>query len=92
MGESERVPAALQGKYDEILSLTDRFCQRHLNEEYRDLCREGAQEAKRQRSEVRRPPRSRRAGCFVGVCGSIAGGDKTEGFPTRRRVIVGAMA
>jgi len=27
--------------------------------------------------EVRRPPRSRRAGCFVEVCGSIAGGDKT---------------
>jgi len=27
--------------------------------------------------DVRRPPRSRRAGCFVGVCGSIAGGDKT---------------
>ena len=32
--------------------------------------REGAQ-------EVRRPPRSRRPGCFVEVCGSIAGGDKT---------------
>ena len=27
--------------------------------------------------DVRRPPRSRRPGCFVGVCGSIAGGDKT---------------
>jgi len=27
--------------------------------------------------DVRRPPRSRRAGCFVEVCGSIAGGDKT---------------
>jgi len=53
---------------------------------------EGAQDAKRQRSEVRRPPRSRRTGCFVGICGSIAGGDKTEGFPIRRRVIVVAMA
>ena len=39
MGESERVPAALQGKYDEIVALTDEFCLRHLNEEYRDLCR-----------------------------------------------------
>ncbi|HYQ91017.1 MAG TPA: DUF6398 domain-containing protein [Candidatus Competibacteraceae bacterium] len=39
MGESARVPAALQGKYDEIVTLTDEFCQRHLNEEYRDLCR-----------------------------------------------------
>ena len=38
---------------------------------------EGAQEAKRQRSEVRRPPRSLRAVCFVGICGSIAGVDKT---------------
>jgi hypothetical protein len=27
--------------------------------------------------DVRRPPRSRRAGCFVEVCSSIAGGDKT---------------
>ena len=39
MGESERVPEALQGKYDEIVALTDEFCQQHLNEEYRDLCR-----------------------------------------------------
>ena len=39
MSGSERVPAALQGKYDEIVTLTDRFCQQHLTEEYRDLCR-----------------------------------------------------
>ena len=39
MSESERVPAALQSQYDEIVALTDPFCQRHLNEEYRDLCR-----------------------------------------------------
>ena len=39
MSESERVPAALRSKYDEIVALTDQFCQRHLNEEYRDLCR-----------------------------------------------------
>lgn len=39
MSESERVPAVLQVKYDEIVALTDTFCQRHLNEEYRDLCR-----------------------------------------------------
>ena len=30
MSESERVPAALQVKYDEIVALTDTFCQRHL--------------------------------------------------------------
>ena len=29
----------LQGKYDEIVTLTDRFCQQHLTEEYRDICR-----------------------------------------------------
>ena len=34
------------------------------------VIREGAQ-------DVRRPPRIRRPGCFVEVCGSIAGGDKT---------------
>jgi hypothetical protein len=39
MSESARVPAALQGKYDEIVALTDAFCQQHLNEEYRALCR-----------------------------------------------------
>ena len=39
MSESERVSAALQVKYDEIVALTDTFCQRHLNEEYRELCR-----------------------------------------------------
>lgn len=39
MSETERVPAVLQGKYDEIAVLTDQFCQQHLNEEYRDLCR-----------------------------------------------------
>jgi hypothetical protein len=39
MSGSERVPAALQSQYDEIVALTDTFCQRHLNQEYRDLCR-----------------------------------------------------
>lgn len=39
MGKPERVPAAIQGKHDEIVALTDGFCQQHLNEEYRELCR-----------------------------------------------------
>lgn len=34
-----RVPAALQGKYDEIVALTDDFCQQRLTEEYAALCR-----------------------------------------------------
>lgn len=39
MSETERVSVALQGKYNEIVELTDQFCQQRLNEEYRDLCR-----------------------------------------------------
>ncbi|AUB83011.1 hypothetical protein THSYN_20070 [Candidatus Thiodictyon syntrophicum] len=37
--KSTQVPAALQGHYDEIITLTDEFCKQHLNKEYRDLCR-----------------------------------------------------
>ena len=36
---AERVPAALQERYDAIVALTDACCQAHLTEEYRDLCR-----------------------------------------------------
>ena len=36
---SERVPAELKGKYDEIVALTDGFCREHLNGEYAELCR-----------------------------------------------------
>lgn len=39
MSESERVPAALQSKYDEIVELTDQCCLQHLTEEYREFCR-----------------------------------------------------
>ena len=38
MDKSERVPTALQGKYIEIVMLTDGFCQQYLNEEYLALC------------------------------------------------------
>ena len=36
---SERVPKQMQAKFEEIVSLTDTFCQKHLNEEYAQLCR-----------------------------------------------------
>lgn len=36
---SERVPIALQGQYDAITALSDHFCQVHLNDKYRDICR-----------------------------------------------------
>ncbi|WP_295584879.1 DUF6398 domain-containing protein [uncultured Lamprocystis sp.] len=35
----ERVPTALQGRYDAIVAFTDQCCEQHLTEEYRDLCR-----------------------------------------------------
>ncbi|MBP0633674.1 MULTISPECIES: DUF6398 domain-containing protein [unclassified Cupriavidus] len=35
----ERVPGAMQDRYDEIIALTDAFCAQHLTDEYRDLCR-----------------------------------------------------
>ena len=36
--KTERVPAALQGKFDEIVTLTEDFCQQHLSEECAELC------------------------------------------------------
>ncbi len=39
MSNTERVPATMQGKYDEIVALIDQFCQQYLNEEYMEVCR-----------------------------------------------------
>lgn len=36
---TERIPIALQPRYDEITELTDAVCAQHLTDEYRDLCR-----------------------------------------------------
>jgi hypothetical protein len=36
---SEKVPKAMQAKFDEITALTDAVCTEHLNEEYADLAR-----------------------------------------------------
>ena len=36
---AERVPKQMQPKFEEIVSLTDNFCQEHLNDEYAQLCR-----------------------------------------------------
>lgn len=38
MSAAEQVPTALQGKYDEIIALTDQFCLQHLDEEYQAVC------------------------------------------------------
>ena len=39
MSGSDRVPAALQDRYNEIVILTDKCCQEYLTKEYCDLCR-----------------------------------------------------
>ena len=37
---SERVPAKMRAKFEDIVALTDEFCQERLNEEYRQVVRE----------------------------------------------------
>ena len=34
---SKSVPKAMQARYDQIVVLADKFCNRHLNDEYRQL-------------------------------------------------------
>jgi hypothetical protein len=34
---SKSVPKNMQARYDQIVGLTDEFCQKHLNDEYREL-------------------------------------------------------
>jgi hypothetical protein len=34
---SKSVPKNMQARYDQIAALTDKFCHRHLNDEYREL-------------------------------------------------------
>ncbi len=37
---SQHVPKEMQARFEEITHLTDAFCHKYLNEEYRQLCRE----------------------------------------------------
>ena len=37
MTRSKSVPKNMQARYDQIVALTDEFCNRHLNDEYREL-------------------------------------------------------
>lgn len=46
---AERVPKQMQAKFEEIVSLTDTFCQEHLNDEYAQLCRQLAAALSRKR-------------------------------------------
>ena len=45
----ESVPQKMQATYDEIVALTDGFCQTHLNEEYAQVCRRLAAKLARKR-------------------------------------------
>jgi len=45
----ESVPKKMQTSYDEIISLTDAFCQAHLTDEYAQLCRKLAAKLSRKR-------------------------------------------
>lgn len=38
--KSENVPKEMQPRFEEIIQLTDAFCDTHLNTEYRELCRQ----------------------------------------------------
>ena len=39
---SKSVPKNMQARYDQIVGLTDEFCQKHLNDEYRELAQDMA--------------------------------------------------
>ena len=43
------VPKKMQSRYDAVVGLTDAICQTHLNDEYRDLCRQLAAKLSRKR-------------------------------------------
>ncbi|MEX2141224.1 MAG: plasmid pRiA4b ORF-3 family protein [Pirellulales bacterium] len=36
---AEQIPADARSRFDEVVALTDAFCQEHLNDEYREGCR-----------------------------------------------------
>ena len=45
----DSVPKKMQARYDEIVGLTDAFCQAHLTDEYAQLCRKLAAKLSRKR-------------------------------------------
>ena len=47
--KSESVPTAMRSRYDEIVAVTDAFCDEHLNAEYAQLCRQMAATLARKR-------------------------------------------
>ena len=47
--KSETVPEAMKSRYDEIVALTNAFCEEHLNAEYAQVCRQMAATLARKR-------------------------------------------
>ena len=47
--QPDRVPKKMQAKYDEIITITDAFCQEHLNDEYAQLSHKLAAKLSRKR-------------------------------------------
>jgi hypothetical protein len=63
------VPTELRGRFGEIVVLTDRFCAAHLDDEYRDLCRQMAAVLCREGAPV---GSGKAAGWAAGVVYSVA--------------------
>lgn len=47
--KQERVPKKMRDRYDDIVAMTDDFCEEHLNDEYAQLCRKLAAKLSRKR-------------------------------------------
>lgn len=64
--KSEKVPAKMQAKFDEIAALTDAVCQEHLDEEYAQLARQATAALCR-----KRPSPLERGRANVWACGIV---------------------
>ncbi len=69
MDNSEKVPKTMREKYDEITTLTDAFCTRHLNDDYAKLVRQATAALARKRPSPL--ARGKAAGWACGVTHAI---------------------
>ena len=63
---SEKVPKEMRAKFDEIVALTDRVCEEHLDEEYAQLARYATAALCR-----KRPSPLQRGGANIWACGIV---------------------
>jgi len=64
-----QAPEKVRGRFAEVVAITDRFCERHLDAEYRDLCRAMAAVLCREGYPV---TSSKAAGWAAGIVYSVA--------------------